>query len=103
MSQRPVHCTDKKRETIYIKDDDKWEKDEEQKKIRMMIKKVSTKNARLIQTFRDKHPDYNKYHSKYSDQYSKLIIEALGGSGNNDLEKEDKILRNIAKNIIVDK
>ena len=103
VSQRPVHCTDKKRETIYIKDADKWEKDEEQKKIRMMIKKVATKNMRLIQTFRDKHPDYNKYHSKYSDQYNKLIVESFGGSGNNDLEKEDKIIRNIAKNIVVDK
>ena len=103
VSQRPVHCTDKKRETIYIRDENKWEKDEELKKIRMMIKKVSTKNAKLIQTFRDKHPDYNKYHSKYSDQYNKLIIESLGGSGNNDMEKEDKIIRNITKNITVDK
>ena len=103
VSQRPVHCTDKKRETIYIKDQDKWEKDDEQKKIRKVIKKVANKNAMLIQQFKEKHPDYNKYHSKYSDQYHKLIIESFGGSGNNDLEKEDKIIRNIAKNITVDK
>jgi len=103
VSQRPVHCTDKKRETIYIKDEDKWEKDEEQKKIRKVIKKVANKNAMLIQEFKEKHPDYNKYHSKYSTQYHKLIIESFGGSGNNDLEKEDKIIRNISKNIVVDK
>jgi len=103
VSQRPVHCTDKKRETIYIKDQDKWEKDEEQKKIRKVIKKVANKNAMLIQQFKEKHPDYNKYHSKYSTQYHKLIIESFGGSGNNDLEKEDKIIRNISKNIVVDK
>jgi Txe/YoeB family toxin of Txe-Axe toxin-antitoxin module len=103
VTQRPVHCTDKKRETIYIKDEDKWEKDEEKNKIRKVIKKVSTKNARLIQKFKEKHPDYNEYHSKYSTQYHKLIIESMGGSGDNDLEKEDKIIRNIAKNIVVDK
>ncbi len=103
VSQRPVHCTDKKRETIYIKDEDKWEKDEEQKKIRKVIKKVANKNAMLIQQFKEKHPDYNKYHSKYSTQYHKLIIESFGGSGDNDLEKEDKIIRNISKNIVVEK
>ena len=103
ITQRPVHCTDKKRETIYIRDENKWEKDEEQKKIRKVIKKVANKNAMLIQQFKEKHPDYNKYHSKYSTQYHKLIIESFGGSGNNDLEKEDKIIRNITKNITVDK
>jgi Txe/YoeB family toxin of Txe-Axe toxin-antitoxin module len=103
VTQRPVHCTDKKRETIYIKDEDKWEKDEEKNKIRKVIKKIATKNARLIQKFKEKHPDYNQYHSKYSTQYHKLIIESLGGSGENDLEKEDKIIRNITKNILVDK
>jgi Txe/YoeB family toxin of Txe-Axe toxin-antitoxin module len=103
VTQRPVHCTDKKRETIYIKDEDKWEKDEEKNKIRKVIKKVATKNARLIQKFKEKHPDYNEYNSKYSTQYHKLIIESLGGSGDNDLEKEDKIIRNISKNIVVDK
>jgi Txe/YoeB family toxin of Txe-Axe toxin-antitoxin module len=103
VTQRPLHCTDKKRETIYIKDEDKWEKDEEKNKIRKVIKKVATKNARLIQKFKEKHPDYNEYHSKYSTQYHKLIIESFGGSGDNDLEKEDKIIRNISKNIVVDK
>jgi Txe/YoeB family toxin of Txe-Axe toxin-antitoxin module len=103
VTQRPVHCTDKKRETIYIKDEDKWEKDDEKNKIRKVIKKVATKNARLIQKFKEKHPDYNEYHSKYSTQYHKLIIESFGGSGDNDVEKEDKIIRNIAKNIVVDK
>ena len=88
VTQRPVHCTDKKRETIYIKDDDKWEKDDEKSKIRKVIKKVATKNARLIQKFKEKHPDYNEYHSKYSTQYHKLIIESFGGSGDNDLKKK---------------
>ena len=103
ITQRPVHCTDKKRETIYIKDEDKWEKDEEQNKMRKMIKKVADKNARLLPKFKEKYPDYGNYHSKNSDKYSKIIVESMGGSGNNDSEKEDKIIRNIAKNVVVEK
>jgi hypothetical protein len=103
VTQRPVHCTDKKRETIYIKDENKWEKDDEKNKIRKMIKRVASKNQRLLLKFKELHPDCIKYHSKYSDQYNKLIVESMGGSGNNDLEKEDKIIRNIAKNVVVDK
>jgi len=103
VTQRPVHCTDKKRETMYIKDEDKWEKDEENSKIRRAIKKVASKNQRLLPKFKEEHPDCIKYHSKYSDQYNKIIVESMGGSGNNDAEKEEKIIRNISKNVIVDK
>ncbi len=78
-------------------------KDEEQKKLRKLIKKVADKNARLIPKFTEKYPDYKNYHSKNSDKYSKIIVESMGGSGNNDLEKEDKIIRNIAKNVVVEK
>jgi len=103
VTQRPVHCTDKKRETIYIKDDNKWEKDEERKMMHKMIKKVADKNARLLPKFTEKYPDYKNYYSKTSDIYSKIIVESMGGSGDNDYEKEEKIIKNIAKNIIVEK
>jgi hypothetical protein len=103
ITKRPIHCTDKKREIIYIKDDNSWEKDESQCKMRRMIKKVVSKNQRLIPKFKEQNPEYNKSYSKVSDKYNKLIIESMGGSGDNDLEKEDKIIRNIAKNIIIDK
>ena len=103
ITKRPVHCTDKKRETMYIKDENIWEKDEEQKKLRKLIKKVADKNARLLPKFTEKYPDYKNYYSKDSDKYSKIIVESMGGSGNNDLEKEDKIIHNIAKNVVVEK
>jgi hypothetical protein len=103
VTKRPIHCTDKKREIIYIKDENVWEKDESQCKMRRMIKKVVSKNQRLIPKFKEQYPDYNKYHSKTSDKYNKLIIESMGGSGDNDAEKEDKIVRNIVKNVVVDK
>ena len=102
--KRPVHCADKKREVIYIKDENKWEKENEQKqKLRKAIKRVAFKNEKLLPKYKELHPGCNYSESKYSDHYSKLVIEALGGSGDNDIEKQDKIIRNIAKEIVIDK
>jgi hypothetical protein len=102
--KRPVHCSDSKREVMYVKDEDKWEKEnEEKKKIRKMIKRVINKNANLLQDFKAKHPDCIKSTSKYTDQYNKLIIESMGGTGDNDLEKENKIIKNISKEVTINK
>jgi hypothetical protein len=104
VTQRPVHCTDKKREVLYIKDENKWEKESETKtKIRKAIKHVAHKNSKLIPVFREKYPDCVKSISKYSDQFNKIVIEAMGGHGDNDTEKEDKIIANISKNVTIDK
>jgi len=104
VTQRPIHCADKKREVLYVKDENKWEKeDDEKKKIRKAIKRVACKNQRLLPKFKEEHPDCGNYHSKFSDQYNKIVVESMGGSGNNDIEKEDKIIRNISKNVTIDK
>jgi hypothetical protein len=103
VSKRPVHCTDKKRETLYVKDENKWEKDDEKKKLRKAIKKVVTKNQRLLLKFKEVHPDCGYSSSLYSDQYNKIIVESMGGSGDNDLEKEEKIIKRISKAVIVEK
>jgi hypothetical protein len=103
-TKRPVHCTDSKREVMYVKDEDKWEKENENKqKIRKMIKHVTHKNSKLLKEFKTKYPGCEKSESKFSDKYDKLIIEAMGGKGDNDLEKEDKIIKKIAKNVTIDK
>lgn len=102
--KRPVHCADKKREVIYIKDEDKWEKENEQKmKLRKAIKRVAFKNEKLLPKFKELHPGCNYSDSKYSDHYSKLVIEAMGGIGDNEMEKQDKIIRNIAKEVVINK
>jgi len=104
VTERPIHCTDKKRETIYIKDEDKWEKeDDNKKKLRKVINKVVRKNERLLPKYREKYPGCQLAESKYSDQYNKIVIETMGGDGNNESEKEDKIIHNIAKNVTIDK
>jgi hypothetical protein len=102
--KRPVHCADKKREVIYIKDENKWEKEDENKnKMRKVIKKVAFKNQNLLKKFKEEHPGCNFSESKYSDQYSKIVIEAMGGIDSNDAENEDKIIQKIAKEIVIDK
>jgi len=104
VTQRPVHCTDKKREVLYVKDENKWEKqDEENVKLRKVIKKVTDKNMRLIPKYREKYPDCNKSISRYSDQYNKIVVESMGGSGDNDDEKASKIIKNITKQVLVEK
>jgi hypothetical protein len=103
VTQRPVHCTDKKRETLYVKDDNKWEKDDENIKMHKMIKKVQDKNFRIIKKFKEKYPDYYKSSSKHSDAYNNIIIESMGGRGNNDHEKEERIIKKVAKAVGLDK
>jgi hypothetical protein len=103
ITQRPVHCTDKKRETIYVKDDNKWEKDEENIKMHKMIRKVQDKNFRMIKKFKEKYPYYNKASSKQSDVYNNIIIESMGGRGDNDYEKEEKIIKKVSKEVTIDK
>jgi len=104
VTQRPVHCTDKKRETMYIKDQDKWEKEDDNKTmLRKAIKRVVNKNIKLLPQFREKYPEYSNSSSKLSDRYDKMVIEAMGGTGNNNIDKEDKIIHNISKCVILDK
>jgi hypothetical protein len=99
ITQRPVHCTDKKRETIYIKDADKWEKDEDDKKLKKFIRTIAFKNQNLFPKFKEKYPDYNDSESVHSDQYSKIVIESLD---DNNPEKQEKIIKNISKAITID-
>jgi hypothetical protein len=104
VTKRPVHCTDPKRETIYIKDGGVWTKDEDNNKLRKMIKSVAFRNSKTTKLFKEKYPDCNQGDSKYSDIYNKIVIEAMGGGSKcNDRDSEDKIMRKIAKVMTIDK
>jgi hypothetical protein len=91
---RPIHCTDKKRETMYIKDEGQWTKEDDKKtKLKSAINKVADKNIRLLPAFREKYPEYKNSSSKISDKYDKLVIEVM----ETDEEKKEKIIKNISK------
>ncbi len=104
VTKRPIHCTDEKREIIYIKEGGVWTKDEDNSKLRRFIKTVSNRNFKHTRLYKEKHPDCIRSESKYSDTYNKIIIEATGGGSKcNDYESENKIMKKIAKAITIDK
>ncbi len=97
---RPVHCTDKKRETMYIKDQGQWEKEDDNKtRLKKAINKVADKNIRLLPQFREKYPEYKNSSSKISDKYDKLVIEVM----ETDNDKKEKIIKNISKATCISK
>jgi len=104
ITKRPLHCTDAKREIMYIKDDNKWERENENKdKIKKALKYIIHKNAKMLNVFKDKYPDCIKSYSNRCDQYNKLVVEVLGGKGDNELQNNEKIIRKIAREVTIDK
>jgi hypothetical protein len=104
VEKRPVHCTDQKREVMYVKEDNIWEKeDESNKKLRNAIRTIAHKNICMFKAFREKYPDCEEYDSKKNSQYNKIVYEAMGGKGDNDYDKDTKIIKKIAKTVIIDK
>jgi hypothetical protein len=104
VNKRPVHCADQKREVIYVKDDNIWEKeDEANKKLRKAIRMIAHKNICMFKAFREKYPDCEEYDSKKNSQYNTIIYESMGGKGDNDYEKDTKIIKKIAKVVGIEK
>jgi hypothetical protein len=103
-NMRPVHCSDPKRDSLYVKDKNVWEKeDPDNKKIKKAIKYISHKNICALPEWKKKYPDCIYSDSLKSDQYNHIVLEAMGGSGDNDIEKADKIVKKIAKVVTIDK
>ena len=101
--KRPIHCSDAKREILYVKDDNKWEREERNNpKLRYAIKTVSFRNMKLAVLWSDTYPESKDGESHLNDTYMKLIKESTGGNGEISIS-EDKIIRRIAKNILIEK
>ena len=96
--KRPVHCTDLKRETIYIKDNNVWEKDTKNKFLKG-IAVISKKNCSMIYIFKDKYPDYKNPQSKQSDAYDILCSKIYHASD----ENIHKVIKKLLKEITIDK
>jgi len=99
-TERPIHCTDKKRETMYIKDEGQWEKEDKKKtKLTKVVTKIADKNIKLLPEFREKYPEYKNSSSKVSDKYDKMVIEVM----TTDEDKKEKIIKNISKATMINK
>ena len=104
VTQRPMHCTDKKREIVYVKDEDEWQKEEENKKrIRQVISNVVSKNMKLLPEYENKYPECMDPESKKSDEYNKIIMESMGGGMDVADKNKEKIIKKVTKEVIIEK
>jgi hypothetical protein len=104
LTRRPIHCSDSKRETIYIKDENQWSKDENKTGLTKAIKHVANKNIKQISEWQKVNPEYNNPDSKQNDKYMKIILNSMSGSTKEESDKNyEKIVKNIAKETIIEK
>ena len=101
VTERPVHCSDSKRDTMYVKDEDKWEKENENNhKVLKAIEDIANKNSKLVKEWKQKNPECASSKSHKADVYSHIMIEAV--CSNNDTNN-NKVLKKIAKEVTIDK
>jgi hypothetical protein len=105
INDRPLHCSDSKRETLYIKSNNEWTKENEDKIILTnAIKHVAHKNMKQISEWTKNHPEYNDPDSKQNDKYLQIVSEAMSGSTKEETIKNyNKIIKNIAKETVIEK
>jgi hypothetical protein len=105
VNKRPIHCSDAKRETLYIKDNNEWKKEDDNKtELTKAIKTIGKKNMMQIFEWQKKHPEYNDPDSKENDKYQKMILNAMSGSTTEEQENNmKKIIKNVTKNVVIDK
>ena len=103
--KRPIHCSDFKREVLYIKDDNKWSKENDDKLvIKKAIRDVSNKNIKQITEWTNLNPDCKKSDSRKNDQYLKIVMNSMsGGSNEEQCNNVEKIIKNITKSVIIEK
>ena len=96
---RPLHCNDAKREVLYIKSDDKWAKEDDNKPIlTKAIKDVAHKNMKQIYEWQKVHKEFSDPDSKQNDKYLQIVSESMSGSSKEESEKNyDKIIKKLVK------
>jgi len=103
--ERPLHCTDYKRETVYIKNQDSWEKDNQEKtKLRHLVSRIARKNLEQLPAWQQENPDYVTLDTPENNEFLKISLSSLGGYSNEEENKHvDKIMRNVLKEVVVSK
>jgi hypothetical protein len=101
ITERPIHCTDLKRETMYVKDDNKWTRDDNKSKMSGAILTLSQKSARTLLDWKKENPDYQNHDSEFSTRC--IVIQRNSMAGYDRDTYYPKVIRAIAKEIMVDK
>ena len=103
--ERPLHCTDIKRETVYIKEKDVWEKETKEKNtLKQVVKKIARKNLQQLPVWQEQHPEFKKLDTPENSEFMKISLSALGSYSTEDEEKDiDKIMKNVLKEVVIEK
>jgi hypothetical protein len=103
--KRPIHCSDVRRESMYVKDKDTWEKENEKReKMKQAIDYIAHENVKQIPIWISENPDAIDYDSKKNTEYVKIIGESMGGYEDSDVQKNyQKIIKNIAREVVIEK
>ena len=98
---RPIHCSDVKRETMYIKDDDKWEKEEDTKKLTNAIQNVSQKSVASLMEWQETNPEFEDMDSDFSNKFLTMMQQSMAGNKRDALYP--KVIRTLAKETMIEK
>jgi hypothetical protein len=99
-NKRPMHCTDLKREIMYIKENDEWSKDGEKEKMKGTINQITNKNIGNIEEWLEKYPGHINPNSPDFDKFVKMTSNCMGTGNEAD---DDKIVRNIMREVTIEK
>jgi hypothetical protein len=105
VERRPLHCTDMKRETVYVKDNDTWEKENlEKKKLKWAINSIAQLNLNQVQQWQQEYPECRENNTVANTRFNEMAMVALGGFGDEQEKKfNDKIMKNVLREIIISK
>lgn len=103
--KRPIHCSDVKRETLYVKDKNGWEKENQKNdRLKMAIKHIAHKNMTQLPVWQQENPDYKDAESTVNEKYMKIVYESTGGyTDEEDDANYNKIISKVAKETTIDK
>jgi uncharacterized protein YxeA len=100
LNKRPVHCSDAKRETLYVKEENKWEKEtQDTKQMLTAVRGVNKKNYQFLATWKETHPKCMDSKSNQSDEYMKIMSKVMDG----DIENINKVIKKVAKEVVIEK
>ncbi len=103
-NDRPMHCTDLKRETLYIKQNNEWGKESSDKSnFKTAIELVANKNLNNLHTWKEANPNHAVMDSKEDKEFVEIMTNSLGGMGTDREKNKDKIIKNVLKEVIVEK
>jgi hypothetical protein len=105
VNKRPIHCTDIKRETVYVKNKDSWEKENTDKKnLKKAVDFIANKNMHQIIDWKEENPNWTDYESEEGQVLNKMYMATTGGTTyEEDIKYVGKIIKNVLQEVLIEK